>query len=405
MSSTKTLARISVTLGIAVLFVLSLRGPGADDGAVSMLMEPDGNGVWRELLADFETAHPGMRARLIEGPAATNTREDMYATSFLSGSAGYDVVYCDVVWVPKFAAAGWLLDLTDRLSPGDAADFLPVDLRAGSYQKRLFRIPAFADAGVLYYRKDLVPQPPDTFDDLVRFAKQSKNDNRWGFLWQGKQYEGLITVYLEVLWGFGGEWIDSDTREVLLDRPEAKRALEFLKESIGTISPPAVTTYMEEDTRTLFQNGRAVFLRNWPYVWSMLADSALRREGRVGMAPVVHAPGQQSAATLGGWGFAISKFSSNREAAWQLVEFLTRPEQLFKVQSRLGRIPARKSLVPPEFRSILDSARMRPTIPEYAPASDILQRWLSAALTGSVEPAEALATAARETRLLLGNSQ
>jgi multiple sugar transport system substrate-binding protein len=402
MYSRKTLARISVTLGIAVLFVLSLRGPGGDDGAVSMLMEPDGNGVWRELLAEFAAAHPGMRARLIEGPAATNTREDMYATSFLSGSAGYDVVYCDVVWVPKFAAAGWLLDLTDRLSPDDAADFLPVDLRAGSYQKRLFRIPAFSDAGILYFRKDLVP-PPDTFDDLVRLAKQSENQARWGFLWQGKQYEGLITVYLEVLWGFGGEWIDSETREVLLDRPAAQRALEFLKESIGAISPPAVTTYVEEDTRTLFQNGRAVFLRNWPYVWTMMADSPLRREDRVGMTPVVHAAGQQSAATLGGWGFAISKFSSNIEAAWQLVEFLTRPEQLSRVQARLGRIPARKSLVPAEFRSILDSARMRPAIPEYAPASDILQRWLSAALTDRVEPAEALANAARETRLLLGN--
>ena len=391
-----------LALLVTGVFALSLRGPGRDNADLSMLMEPDGAGVWRELIDDFHARHPGVRVQLIEGPPATNTREDMYTTSFLSGAAGYDIVYCDVIWVPKFAAAGWLLDLTDRLTPADTTDFLPVDLRAGSYENRLYRIPAFTDAGILYYRKDLVTQPPDTFDDLMRLANEFKTGDRSGFLWQGKQFEGLVTVYLEVLWGFGGDWIDATTHEVLLDRPEAIRALEFLKSTIGTISPQAVTTYVEEDTRNLFQNGRSVFLRNWPYVWTLLNESPLRREDRVGMIPVVRAPGHKSAATLGGWGFAISRFTGHPDAAWQLVEFLTRPEQLMKVQTRLGRIPARKSLVPPEFRPILESARMRPPIPEYAPASDILQRWLSGALTGRTSPEEALKNAARETRSLLG---
>jgi multiple sugar transport system substrate-binding protein len=367
-----------------------------------MLMEPDGTGVWRDLIDEFQSSHPGVRIRLIEGPAATNTREDMYATSFLSGAAGYDIVYCDVVWVPKFAAAGWLLDLTDRLSPSDAEDFLSADLDAGTYQNRLYRFPAFTDAGVLYYRKDLVSQAPQTFDDLERLANQFKTEDRWGFLWQGKQYEGLVTVYLEVLRGFGGDWIDAQNREVLLDRPEAVQALQFLRKTIGTISPPAVTTYVEEDTRSLFQNGRSVFLRNWPYVWTLMKESSLRTDDLVGMAPMVHAPGHESAATLGGWGFAISRFTRNPEAAWKFVEFLTRPEQLLKVRSRFGLIPARKSLVPREFASILNSARMRPPIPEYAQASDILQRWLSAALTGRTNPEEALKNAANETRSLLG---
>jgi multiple sugar transport system substrate-binding protein len=368
-----------------------------------MLMEPDGAGVWKELTDDFQAQHPEVRVQLIEGPPATNTREDMYTTSFLSGAAGYDIVFCDVIWVPKFAAAGWLLDLTDRISPSDTMDFLPADLRAGSYQDRLYRIPAFTDAGILYYRKDLVAQPPVTFDDLMRKATEFKTADRSGFLWQGKQFEGLVTVYFEVLWGFGGDWIDAETREVLLDRPEAVRALEFLKSTIGTISPQAVTTYAEEETRNLFQNGRSVFLRNWPYVWTLLAESSLRREDRVGMTPLVHAPGHKSAATLGGWGFAISRFTGNPDAAWQLVNFLTRPEQMIKMQSRLGRIPARKTLVPAEFQPILESARMRPPIPEYAPASDILQRWLSGALTGRTSPEEALNNAARETRSLLGS--
>jgi multiple sugar transport system substrate-binding protein len=405
MSSRKVLVRTLFVLAIIALFVLSLRGPGPDTADLTMLMEPDGTGIWHDLINQFESQHPGTRIQLIEGPPATNTREDMYSTSFLSGDAGYDIVYSDVIWVPKFAAAGWLLDLTDRLTPEDAKDFLPVALAAGYYKDRLYRVPAFTDAGVLYYRKDLVKEPPTTFDDLERLAERLETPDRWGFLWQGKQYEGLVTVYLEVLWGFGGEWIDAATRQVFLDRPEALRAVEFLKKTIGTISPPAVTTYIEEDTRSLFQNGRGVFLRNWPYVWTLMKESPMRLEDRVGMAPVVHAPGHKSAATLGGWGFAISKYTTNPDAAWQFVEFLTRPQQLRKVQLQMGRIPARTSLIPPEFEPILRSARMRPPIPEYAPASDILQRWLSAALTGRAEPQRALQEAARETRVLLGSGE
>src|SRR5262245_46902604 len=391
-----------IVLGIIGLFALSLLGPPRAGAELSMLMEPDGTGTWQALINDFQKLHPDVHVRLVEGPAPTDTREDMYSVSFLSGEAAYDIVYCDVVWVPKFAAAGWLLALTDRVGAIDSSDFLPPDLQAGTYRGRLYRMPAFTDAGVLYYRKDLMRAPPETFDDLERLSKQLQTPNRWGFLWQGKQYEGLVTVFLEVLWGFGGDWIDSETREVRLDQPEALRAVEFLKGTIGTISPASVTTYAEEDTRTLFQNGRSVFLRNWPYVWTVMSQTSLRKEDRVGMTPVVHAPGQRSAATLGGWGFAISKFTRNPEAAWQFLRFLTDADQLRKIQARMGRIPARRSLVPAEFMPILESARARPAIPEYAQASDILQRWLSAALTDRVDPAEALRRATQETRLLLG---
>jgi trehalose/maltose transport system substrate-binding protein len=403
MFSRKILGRTFAAIALAGLLILSLRSPGRGGGSnLTMLMEPDGTGIWHGLIDDFQKLHPEVRVQLVEGPPATNTREDMYATSFLSGASSYDIVYSDVIWTPKFAAAGWLLDLSDRLSAHDREDFLNADLSAGFYQGRLYRIPAFSDAGTLYYRKDLVPAPPETFDELEQLSEAHRTPMRWGFLWQGKQYEGLVTVFLEVLWGYGGNWIDASTREVFLDRPEAIAAVQFLKRSIGTISPPAVTTYIEEDTRNLFQNGRAVFLRNWPYVWTLMAESPLRKEGRVGIAPVLHASGHATAATAGGWGFAISRFTKSPEAAWQFVEFLTRPEQLRKVQIRMGRIPARKSLVSKEFAPILQSARLRPLIPEYARASDILQRWLSAALTGRAQPEEALKQAAHETRLLLG---
>jgi multiple sugar transport system substrate-binding protein len=404
MYSKKTAGRILLWCVLALLLIYSVYAP--DRGAASglaILMEPDGTGVWRDLVSQFNQRFPGPPVRLIEGPAATNTREDMYSAAFLSGGSAYDIVYCDSIWVAKFAAAGWLTDLSGRLSLEDRADFLPAEIDAGSYQGKLYRMPAFTDAGVLFYRADLVPAPPQTFDDLTRLAREQQTVDRWGFVWQGKQYEGLVTVFLETLWGFGGEWIDAATRQVRIDSPEAIRAIEFLKSTIGTISPPAVTSYAEEDTRNIFQSGRAVFLRNWPYAWMLMQRSDTMRN-KVGIVPMVHAAGRSGAATLGGWGFAISSRTKDLDRAWRFAEFVTRPEQLEQIQGRQGRIPARRAMIPAEFRSILAAARPRPAIPEYAQASDILQRWLSASLTGRATSERAVAEIADQTRRLLAGS-
>jgi multiple sugar transport system substrate-binding protein len=397
----RALAKILTTALVVLLIGLSLRQPAAELGVVSVLMEPDGTGVWRDLVRSFERRNPALRVELVEGPPATNTREDMYSTAFLAGRGSFDVVYSDVVWIPKFAAAGWLMDLTDRLSADDRQDFLPADIRGSTYQGRLYRIPALTDAGLLYYRKDLIGEPPGTFAELVGLASRHRDPDGWGLVWQGKQYEGLVTCFLEVLWGHGGEWIDPDDRSVHLDEPAAIEALHFMVDLIGDLSPPGVTTYTEEETRNIFQNGRSVFQRNWLYVWGLLDQGSVIGRSQVGFIPMVHLPGKPSAATLGGWGFAISRFSEDPAAAWQLVEFLTRPESLAQVRDRMGRVSARRSQVPAELLPVLESARPRPPIPEYAQASDILQRALSAALTKRARVEDALGEAARETRLLL----
>src|SRR5262245_11903984 len=177
-----TPARIAGLVLLSCLLLASLREPAAANrGELSVLMEPDGTGVWREIIGRFNSTHPNTQVHLVEGPPSTDSREDMYSTAFLAGRSGYDIVYCDVVWVPKFAAAGWLLDLTDRLPASDRDDFLPADLEGGSYKGRLYRLPAFTDAGLLYYRTDLVPQAPQTFQDIIAAASQSQTTERLGY--------------------------------------------------------------------------------------------------------------------------------------------------------------------------------------------------------------------------------
>ncbi|MCK9588218.1 MAG: ABC transporter substrate-binding protein [Terrimicrobiaceae bacterium] len=378
-----------------------------------VLMEPDGRGAWRELFAEFERRNPDVRVAMIEGPAAADAREDMYIHSLLAGSGDYDLVYADVVWIPKFAAAGWLEDLTDRWPQAEWKDFVPATIEGGTYKGRIYRVPTQLNGGVLYYRKDLLEgigaAPPGTFGELEALAKRLQvPGQRSGFVWQGRQYEGLTCNFLEVLGGFGGVWIRENTREVGLDRPEAERALTFLCRSVGTISPPGVTTYAEEESRLLFLSGGAVFLRNWPYVSNLLADPETPRAGEIGIAPMPAEEGRQPAATFGGAGFSIVRTSPNREAAWRLIEFVSSPFAVEFLNARAGLQPPRKSFYAgsgdPRQKALFEALQYtvpRPALPQYAQASDILQRYVSAALTGQLAPGEALRRAAAETRALL----
>ena len=126
-------------------------------------------------MEEFNQNNPDVRLELVEGPNATNQLEDLYTSSFLLGNSPYDLVLMDIVWVPKFAAAGWLMPLDDRISAPELAEFLRGDVNGGRYQGKLYRMPFRSDAGMLYYRKDLLEQagyePPETYAQLIDISK------------------------------------------------------------------------------------------------------------------------------------------------------------------------------------------------------------------------------------------
>ncbi|HEV3409852.1 MAG TPA: ABC transporter substrate-binding protein [Chthoniobacterales bacterium] len=411
--------RAAFIFGLVVLVGLSgcSRGPAAIDGVVhlSMLMDMDRTGIWHELIAEFEANNPGIRVHYIEGPTSTGGREDLYVTSFLSGKNVYDLIMADTVWVVKFAAAGWLEDLTERWPNERWAEFIPGTIEGSKYRDRIYRVPTTIDAGVLYYRTDLLQSagegPPQTFEALVRIAqKLQQPEQLWGFVWQGKQYEGLVCNFLEVLAGFGGEWVDPETNEVRLDQPEAIAALQWMRDCIHAhrISPPGTTAYQEEEARLMFQSGRALFQRNWPYIYTLAQQEGSAVRGRVGLIPMPASAHGRSASTLGGWGFCIAKNSPHKEAAWRFVEFISALPQVRRMQASGGSPPALKRFYEESddpaqkaIYEVFNRTVTRPRIPQYAQASDILQRYLSAALTQRMTPHAAMNGAARETRLLL----
>jgi len=385
-----------------------------------LMTAPDAQPWQKVMISQFEQEHPNIRIEIVEGPNATNLIEDLYTSAFLLGDSPYDLVNMDVIWTPKFAAAGWLVDLTDRVTPEQLSAFSEVDVEGGKYEDRLYRMPLRSDAGVLYYRKDLLEknglQPPETFDQLMQESKQlqQNGDVNWGYVWQGRQYEGLAAMFVEVLQGFGGFWVNPDTLEVGLDRPETIQAINWLRSTVSEgISPPGVTTYQEEETRRFFQSGESAFLRSWPYVWPLANAEGSELKGKIGIKPMVHAAGQQSGACLGGWGLAISKSSRHQQEAWTAIQYLSGAEPQRRYIMEAGYVPSRKELFTdpqvvqeyphyPQLLEIVGTAVLRPPIAQYAQASDILQRYLSAALTGRMSPEEAMRAAGSETQRLLG---
>lgn len=409
-------------LGIAVLVSITLlfiaRSLAQQPVTLNLLMTAPDAQPWQQgIVKDFETENPGIRINILEGPNATNLIEDLYTSAFLLGDSPYDLINMDVIWASKFAAAGWLLDLSDQVTPQELAAFSPKDVEGGRYEGRLYRLPIRSDVGMLYYRADLLEaagfEPPETFSDLIKISQALQQKTNWGYLWQGRQYEGLVAMFIEVLEGYGGFWVNQDTLEVGLDRLETLQAITFLRDTIKQgISPPGVTTYQEEETRRLFQSGQAAFLRSWPYVWPLANADTSPLKGKIGIKPMVHAPGQTGGACLGGWGLGIAKSTKHPEAAWKAIQYFTSREAQRRFILQAGYVPSRRELFTdpeivakyphfPQLLEVVQKAVLRPPIAQYAQASDILQRYLSAVLTNRMSPERAMKAAAQETRRLL----
>lgn len=412
-----------ITFCLGTQFLFNQPGLTQQPTTVTILINALEVAQWAPLVKEFEDKNPGIRLNLVEGPNATDLVEQLYTSAFLLGDSPYDLVYMDIIWTPKFAAAGWLMDLSNRISPAQLAEFTAGDVNGGRYQGKLYRIPVRSDVGMLYYRKDLLEQaaaqPPETFTELMQISqelqRQKKGAETWGYVWEGRQYEGVVATFVEVLKGYGGFWIDPKTNNVGLDRPAALQAVEFLRSTIQQgVSPAGVTTYGEEEVRRLFQSGNAVFMRSWPYFWPLGSASDSPVRGKFAIKPMVHAPGKSSGACLGGWGLGIAKTTKHPEAAWKVVEFFTSEAIQRQLVLATGYVPSRRSLFNdpqivdkysyyPSLLKIVENSVLRPPISQYEQASDILQRYLSAAFTGRLSSEQAMKAAAEETRHLLSS--
>jgi trehalose/maltose transport system substrate-binding protein len=315
------------------------------------------------------TERTGHTVTVVPMPASTSDQFGQYRLWLAAGTTDIDVYQTDVIWAPQLADQ--FLDLT-AAAADVAKDHFPSIIESQTVDGKLVALPAFTDAPALYYRKDLLEkygkQPPKTWSELAATAKEIQDAERaagandlWGFVWQGNAYEGLTCNALEWVKSYGGGQIVEADGTISINNEKAAAAIDAVRGWVGTISPDGVLAYQEEEARGVWQTGNAVFMRNWPYAYSLGngADSPIKDKFDVTTLPI-GAEGDTSAATLGGWNVAVSKYSANPEAAIELAKFIASTE----VQK--ARALTRSNL--PTIVSLYDDADIKaqqPIIPRW----------------------------------------
>ncbi|WP_372373998.1 ABC transporter substrate-binding protein [Vreelandella venusta] len=289
----------------------------------------EGVSAWEE-----KTGHS---VDVVSTPNSSTERLSLYQQILSANSSDIDVMQIDVVWPGLLA--NHLLDLSEVLGEDAAAGHFDTIVTNNTIDGRLVAMPWFTDAGVLYYRADLLEKHghdvPTTWQELTDIARDIKdaeraegNERMQGFVFQGRAYEGLTVNALEWVSSFGGGTVVDQDGEVTINNEKAAEALDLAASWIGDISPEGVLNYTEEEARGVFQGGNAVFMRNWPYAWSLAQSEDSDVRGSVGVTQLP-AGGEdgRSAAGLGGWNLAVSRYSEHPELAADLVAFLAGEEE------------------------------------------------------------------------------
>ncbi|MFJ7262030.1 ABC transporter substrate-binding protein [Streptomyces globosus] len=362
------------------------------------------------LLDEWNEQHPGERVTLVELPESADETRAQMTSELRSGSSRFDVLNIDVAWTSEFAAAGWIAPLPRDRFPLES--FLRPVVDTATFEGRLYAVPYVTNAGLLYYRKDVLDQegekPPGTWAELARQAAEvAPRHGLDGYAGQFLPYEGLTVNVTEAVHSAGGAVLRDDGAQVAVDSPAARTGLRFLADGVreGWI-PRDALGWKEEESRRAFQDGRLLFLRNWPYVYAEASGPDSKVAGRFGAVPL---PGPDGPGTsvLGGSNLAVSSRSRHPASAADLISYLTSEPVQRKVLTEGALPPVRAALYEdpelvraypylPVLRESVMSAVPRPKSPRYDQVSIAVQAVAQDLLALRQTPEQAVARLARE---------
>ncbi|MET3923315.1 ABC transporter substrate-binding protein [Arthrobacter sp. UYEF20] len=361
-------------------------------GPITYVQGKDNSNVVRPLIEKWNTAHPNEKVTFKEQTDNADQQHDDLVQHFQAKDAGYDVATVDVVWTAEFAAKGWLQPLKDKMALDTSAMLKPT-VEAASYKGTLYAAPQNSDSGILYYRKDLVPTPPKTWDEMMGMCSVATANNIGCYSGQFKKYEGLTVNASEAINSAGGSVLDKDGKPSL-NTPEAKAGLGNLAKAYadGNIPKEAIT-FQEEESRQAFQDGKLLFLRNWPYVYNLATtEGSSKVKDVLGMAAL---PGKDGpgASSLGGHSAAVSVYSKNKATALDFLKFLTSEEtqKFYATQGSLAPVlgalyddPELVAKLPylPVLKTSIENAVPRPVTPFYPAVTKAIQENAYAAIKG-----------------------
>ncbi len=312
-------------------------------------------GRWTRAAAEEWAQKTGNKIEYISRPNDASATLQLFQQYWAAKSGDVDVFMIDVIW--QGIANAHAVDLKKYFTADDIKAFFPRIIENNTIGGKLVSIPWFTDAGLLYYRTDLLQKygysaPPKTWEELAEMAKKIQDGERkegkadfQGFVFEGKASESVTCNALEWIYSYGGGTIVDPDKKVTINNPKAIKALETAKSWVGTISPVGVTTYGEEEARNIWQAGTAAFMRNWPYAYALGQDpkSVISGKFDISVLPKGGDDGK-NAACLGGWQLMVSAYSKAPDAAADLVKYLVSSEEQKKHTLALSQLPTLPAL-------------------------------------------------------------
>ena len=341
--------------------------------------------LYREFAEKYMETHPDIDIVVQYGPREVTDLLGLFLQFFEVKSPEVDIYGIDIIWAGELAEH--LVDLYEYGARDHTQDHFQAIIENNTVDGKLIAIPYMTNAPVMFYRTDLLGKygyaaPPKTWDELTEMAAKIQEGERadgnqdfWGFVFQGKAYEGLTCDALEWVASSGGGTVVEADKTVSINNPKAVAAIQRAGDWVGTIAPAGVAGFAEEDSRAVFQAGNAAFHRNWPYVWSLANkdDSAIK--GKFDMTLIPGGEEGQTAATLGGLQLAVSKYSEHpKEAAEVALYFAGRDFQ----KAQLIR-----TTTPPSIIDLYDDPDVLDVLPFAATLKNVLLQAVARPSTAS----------------------
>ena len=398
---------------IAAVVLLAGCGGGDDSGSggsdatttargpITYVQGKDNTNTIRPLLDRWNKDHPDEKVTFKEQSDEADAQHDDLVQHFQAKDVEYDVVSVDVIWTAEFAAKGWLHPLKDSAAL-DTAALLPATVKTATYNNTLYAAPVTSDGGMLFYRKDLVPTPPKTWDEMMGMCSIAKENKMDCYAGQFFKYEGLTVNAAEAINTDGGKIVGDDGKTPEVNSPEAATGLGRLADAYknGNIPKQAIT-YTEEEGRQSFQAGKLLFLRQWPYVYSLATtEGGSKVKGKFAVAPL---PGESGpgASSLGGHNAAISAYSDHKATAVDFLKFLQTEETQKWFVTQASNAPALAALYDdpalikeqpylPTLKTSILNAVPRPVTPFYPAVTKAVQDNAYAAIKGDKPVQQAL---------------
>lgn len=393
MRSPRTVRRRKWSAAVAALALVTPLAACSsdDDGGVVVNLYGGASAAGFDAIIEACNQEAEGRYRIVGNllPSDADGQREQFVRRLAAQDTGLDLLGMDVTWTAEFAEAGWINELTEEQVAEATADTLEPTIETARWKDKLYGIPKHTNVQLLWYRKSLVPEPPQTWDELMQMSQELKDAGQpYEIGFTAAQYEGYVVNVNNMINAYGGTLVNEDSTEATID-DKVVQGLTLLQQLADSgLTSASLSNAQEPEVFAGLQNGSSAFALNWPYVLSAMRTADEEVANDLGFAPFPTVDGGEPTVTLGGMNYAISAYSEHPDETFEAAMCLRSPEHQLQTALEAGDPPVNTTVFEeaefqeayPMYEAMLlelENATPRPITPVYQNISTIVSTTLS----------------------------